>query len=290
MTISSIQKASPLGHLISNDFPKESLKTSFSSSIGQAQEKPLTEAGLFSPPILLIIDLMNETYLIGQSFLLSAADEIKFYSDSLSKKMAENIATLQKAAQRAQESGVWSALQKVGGCILSALNLFIGASIYSSSPTLGSTLIASGILSAANLAMTELRGWDLVAGKISNNEDLKTKITFWSPIALHCLSGALSAVSGSSILYDPNLLSSALPFDIENFTNYYTGITTAGKGITDAGFSWTKADLSLIQNAILSDTFLQDSLIAWIQDFTKLLEYGWEQAKNIITINSELRM
>ncbi len=294
MTITSIQNSSPISHPIFNDIPEKKVTVDLSSSIEPGQGKDST-IGLFSPPILLIMELMHETYSIGNSLLQSACDEIKVYSEALSKKMAENIQALQQAAQRAQESNVWSTLQKAGACILSAFNIFLGTSLYSSgSPMLGSALIASGILSATNLAMTELRGWDLVAEKLSDSQDLKNQITFWSPIALHCLSSALTAVSGSAIVYDPNLLPTSFTSDWKEYANVishsYTGITTAGKSFTEARFSWTKADLSLIQNAILSDTLLQDSLAEWIQNFTKLLEYGWEQARNIVQITSQLRM
>lgn len=264
----------------------------YSSIQEKEEETPPVESTLFSAPILLIIDLMNETYSIGSSLLASATEEVKEHSNILSKKMAENIATLRQAALRAQEADVWGRLQKASIGILSAFNLFLGLSLCKSeSPMLGSALIASGILSVTNLAMTELRGWDLMAEKLSgDSKDLKNQITFWSPIALHTLSIALSASAGSAIFYDSNALSSALSSDWKELADLYGGLTGAGKSITDARFSSTKADLLTIQNDIASNTVLQDSLTAWIQNFIKLLDHGWEQARNIIQINSQLRM
>lgn len=289
MTITAIQNSIPASHPIFNDTSIKRANTNYSSSLEQSQEEPPARPGLFSPPILLIMDLMNETYAIGASLLQSASEEIKISSDDLSKKMAENIAALQKASQRAQELGVWSTLQKAGSCVLFTFNLYLGCSLCSNdSQKLGSVLIASGILSITNLAMTELRGWDLMAEKLAGgNEDLKNKITLWSPIALHCLSGALNTAAGASILCDPTL-----SFDYEKCNqaiNIYSGVTSAGKSVADSRFFWTKADLSLIQNSILSDTLLQDALIALIQDFNKSLNYMYEQARNIIQLNSQLR-
>ncbi len=290
MTITAIQKSIPASQPIFNGGSIGGSNNNYKSSIEQSQDESPPRSGLFSPPILLIMELMNETYAIGVSILHSASEEIKISSNDLSKKMAENIAALQKASERAQELGVWSILQKTGACVLFTFNLYLGFSLYSNdSQKLGSVLIASGILSMTNLAMTELRGWDLMAEKLAgDNNDLRNKITLLSPIVLQLLSGALNTAAVSTVLYDPTLSFNYEKFD--HAINIYSGFTGAGKSVADSRFSWTKAELSLIQSSILSDSLLQDSLIARIQDFNKSLNYVWEQARNIIQLNSQLRM
>jgi hypothetical protein len=244
---------------------------------------------LSSSSIPFMIHLMEETYAIGNSLLQSASEEVKIYADWLSKKMTKYMDTIKKTSEKLQESGFWATLQKIGSYVLSSFNFFLGTTLYTSGSTeLGSALIASSVLSVANQAMVDLRGYDAIAERLAMDRKNAENLIFWSPIGLQILSAALGTIGGTSLLQDSTFLSGQL--DLKNCFEVYKGVVTAGKSITDAGLSFTKAGLSDLQNILQSESLLQDFLTNWIQSFLKLLEQVCEQTKNIIQLNSQLRM
>lgn len=245
-----------------------------------------TLTDLSSAPVLFMIHLMEETYAIGNSLLQSASEEVKIYADWLSKKMTEYMDARKKI--EASQSGFWGTLQKIGSYILSTFNFFLGTTLYASGSTeLGSALVASSVLSVANQVMVDLRGYELLAERLAMDRKNAENIIFWSPIALQILSTSLSAVAGTSLLHDSSLLSNQL--NLKKYFDAYNGVVTAGKSVTDASLSFTKAKLSAIQNVMQSAGLSQDFLTNWIQNFFKLLEHVLEQAKNFIQLNSQLR-
>ncbi len=278
------------GSFLENTFPSEKTANLYASSISQALEEKNSElAGLFGPPVLTMIHLMESTYEIGLSILHMAGEEIKQLSEDLKKKLTESIVILKKSATRMQDLSAWSLLQQASSSVLASFNLIMGGAVYSSAPAVGTTLIAAGLLSAFNLAITEMREWDKIAEKFAgNNKELKEQIAFWSPIALHCLSGALSAAGGSYLWYDPSLQPSVFP--IKECIDSFSGVTKAGAGISQSRLSWTKADLTLIQTAIATDKMTQEVLAALIQTFMQMLDRIRKQVEAVVQLNSQLRI
>lgn len=297
MSISSIFPTTFIPPILPQYPDIQTVNSAYTSSIEPANNSSLGPK-VFNPP-LLFLHLMDETYTIGAFFLETSAQEIKASNEHLTKRIQEMTEALQASSKRAQEAGVWSMLQKAGSCILSTFNLLLGGSLFTAgSPVLGTTLIASGVLSVANMAMTEVQGWNFVAERLAqNNKELKEQILFWPPLALNCLSGALSAVAGSAVVYDPTLVGfNILPYNlkdyaepIKNYSELFSGVTTAGQSASSAQFTWTKAQVSNIQNSIASDTLLQEALMSWMQNFLDLLSHGWEQARTAIQM-SNIRM
>jgi len=232
---------------------------------------------------------MNDTYAVGSKLLESAAYEIKFFSESLGKRAADCKAALLDAARKTQQLGTWSTLERIGACILSGFNFAVGYSLYASgSNILGTTLIAAGILSVANIAMSEVQGWNFVAKQLAmGNKEYEDRIRFWGPMIG---TAAPLALTGWAGLYDPSLLSQATSFDWQKSAELYNGFTTAGKSYSQASLYWVQSVLSEIQSAVTGDKLLRDAIIAWMETLTQTLQAGWEQARSIIQITSQVRM
>ena len=162
------------------------------SSIEQAEPSQTYANGLFSPPvlesdprpsipthpILYCLYLMEKTYESGMHSLSDAAQELEIRFQRSQDFIAKMQTAFGEFAKKADEAGIWSNLQKAGAYILSTFNLIFGFTLYASGNTeLGSTLVAAGLLSIANFAMTEMKGWDALAEKLAKgNKDFKDQI------------------------------------------------------------------------------------------------------------------
>lgn len=247
--------------------------------------------GLFAPPNLpsplLVIQLMENVYTTGRKLLEVALEEVKGLSGQIEKNWQQIVETLQKNTVWTQQSNMWSTLQTVGSYILSAYSFGIGGMIYASgSPVLGSTLLAAGLLSTANIALTEMGGWDYIAEKLAKeNAELQKQITFWGPITLY----ALSASGSIAASCDPNVLANIPSLEWKKFVESMNSVVIAGKGFANANLEWSKASLLTLQTTLFKDNMARDVLLGWIKSFAEMLENGWEQARNIIFITSQMK-
>jgi hypothetical protein len=208
--------------------------------------------------------------------------------DRISNTWADIVNKVNKNVSWSQQADMWSTLQKIGGLILSTYNLAMGSAIYTSgSPVLGSTLIAAGLLSTANIAITEMGGWSYLAEKLSqDNKKLQEQIAFWAPMTLY----ALSATTSITAAYDPTLLTQIPSLEWKNYLDNMEPVLIAGKGAANAGLEWTQSSLLSLQTALFTDNLARDVLTSWIQKFIETLESGWEQARNIVSITTQMKV
>lgn len=249
------------------------------------------EMGLFAPPTLssplLVIQLMENVYSTGGKLLEAAVDELKSLSGQIQNNWQQIVENMQKNTAWTQQTDMWSTLQTVGAYILSAYSVAMGGTIYASgSPVLGATLIAAGLLSTTNIALTEMGGWNYIAEKLAKeNKELQEQITFWGPMTLY----ALSLTGSIAISYDPSTLANVPSLDWKKFIESMNSTVIAGKGFASANLEWSKASLLQLQTTLFTDNLARDVLLEWIKSFTQMLEHGWEQARNIILISTQMK-
>ncbi len=247
-------------------------------------------------PDFIYIELTESLYSIGKDLLGSADFEVDVLCENLKKHMKSSAEILEESLKKSQEFGTWKILEKIGLCLLGAFNfIFGGAAIASGSPAIGSALVATAVLSTANLAMTEMHGWDYLAKRLSQeNKKLEEELRLYLPLVSTLLGAALTAGT-SSLAISNNLLHSINVSGnsgetIRKAILFYTTFSSAGKMFTEGKQQWIQTDLSQVQDKIEEETFYKDLLTTWLKDFFQNLNDGWESTKTIIEIGTKKRM
>ena len=151
-------------------------------------ERPvLTHPNDLPPPRSSVYRLLAETEnsrCLGNEILETLSLRVSQIKEKINEITTELTKKLKEAAERAQESVFWSLLKKVATCLLSAVSIVLGISLVASGggALVGGAMIASGILSLANFALSESGLWDTIAQQLSRgNEDLKRKLQIILP-------------------------------------------------------------------------------------------------------------
>jgi hypothetical protein len=201
---------------------------------------------------LRLIGVTDESRALGGALLETFSARLAQVKEKISAISADNIQKLKEAAERANSSHFWSTLQKIATCLLSALSLVFGVAIVASGggALIGGAMIASGILSLANFALSECGAWDWIAGQIAHdNEEHKKKLAMILPLAVGIVAagiglvGSAYGVASSAIQFAEKAVSVA-----QTALALFKATTTFGKGVSDARLLWTQADLVKIQS------------------------------------------
>lgn len=233
---------------------------------------------------------------LGSEILDSLALRLQGVKAKIKEVSAEMIQKLKEAAARARDSGFWSILKKIATCLLSAVSIVFGVSLIASGggALLGGAMIASGILSLANFALSEFGTWDWVAIQLANgDEDLKKKLLMILPGAVGLIAGGIGLVGSVNGIVNGalNLAEKAL-FVAQAALAIFDGVTTLGKGISDARLLWTKADLMEIKAALTVDqenfTSTIDEIKSSMNDFNAMLAKAKKAIEMIVQSNIAL--
>ena len=198
-----------------------------------------------------LLAVTNDTRALGDDILGTLGLRLQGVKDNIREVSAENMLKLREAAERASSSDFWGTLKKIAISLVSALSIVFGITVLASGGTalVGGAMIASGVLSLANFAFSELGTWDWVADLIAHdNEDLKNKLKWVLPGAVGILAAGIGIVGSVN-----GVVTGAVNFAEKAASVAQTGIaifqsvTTLGKGTADANLIWTRADLKLIQ-------------------------------------------
>lgn len=227
-------------------------------------ERPLLTSPSSLPPPrgssisdLRLLKAIQESQALGNNILNTMSLRLSNVKEKIRDISAENIEKLKESAKRASASDFWSTLKKIATCLLSSLSLVLGIAFVASggAALIGGAMIASGILSLANFALSEMGTWDWVADQLAHdNEDHKQKIAMALPAAVGILAGGIGLVGS---VY--GIASGALQFAekavsiAQTALSLFDGITTLGKGISDARLLWTRADLKLIESKLTAE-------------------------------------
>lgn len=203
----------------------------------------------YSP--LRLIAVTDQSRELGGNILETLSVRLANVKDKVREISAENIKKLKEAAERANASTFWSTLQKIATCLLSALSVIFGVTLLASGggALIGGAMIASGVLSLANFALSELGTWDWVAEQLANgNEERKRQIATILPAAIGIVAGGIGLVGSVH-----GVATGALQFAekavavAQTALTLFSAATDFGKGCADARLLWTQADLMKIQ-------------------------------------------
>lgn len=198
-----------------------------------------------------LLAVTNDTRALGDDILETLSFRLQSVKEKIREVSAENMGKLREAATRASSSDFWGILKKIATSLVSAISAVFGIAILATggSALVGGAMIASGVLSLANFALSELGTWDWIADLIAhNNDDLKKKLQWILPGAVGILAAGIGIVGSVN-----GVVSGAMNFAEKAASVAQTGIaifqsvTTIGKSAADANTLWTKADLKMIQ-------------------------------------------
>ena len=199
---------------------------------------------------LRLLSVTETTRELGGEIIDALSTRLQGIKERIREISQETMTTLREAALRAKESGFWSVLKKIATALISAVSIIFGISIASSgSALIGGAMIASGVLSLANFAISELRGWDWIAEQLAHkNEERKKQLMFALPIAVGILAGGIGLIgSVHGIATGAINFAGKAQLIIQSLLGLFDGMTTLGKGAADARLLWTQADLKELQ-------------------------------------------
>lgn len=198
-----------------------------------------------------LLAVTNDTQTLGNGILDTLSHRLQGVKAKIREVSAENMQKLREAAERASASDFWSVLKKIATSLLSALSAVFGITILATggSALVGGAMIASGVLSLANFALSELGTWDWIAEIIANgNEDLKKKLAMAIPIGVGIVAagiglvGTVNGVATGALNLTEKVISAA-----QTAVGIFGAATTFGKSAADSRALLTQADLKMIQ-------------------------------------------
>jgi hypothetical protein len=239
---------------------------------------------------LRLLNVTDQSRELGDSILETLALRLSNVKEDIRTISAENMKKLKEAAERANASNFWSTLQKIATCLLSALSIVFGVAIAASGggALIGGAMIASGVLSLANFALSEFGTWDWVADQLAHgNEENKRIIAMILPAAIGIVAGGIGMVgSVHGVATGALQFAEKAVFVAQTAVTLFGAATTLGKGIADARLLWTQADLLKIQAelAIERENFTTpgDEIQGSMNDF-KAVKSKTQKAIDMIT-------
>ena len=151
---------------------------------------------------------------------------------------------------------------------------------------IGGAMIASGILSLSNFALSETEAWDWVAKQLSNdNEERQKMLAMILPSAIGILAGGIGLVGSVQGIVTGSLqFAEKAIYVAQTALAMFDGITTFGKGYANAHLIWTQADLSKIQADLTVERTHFDAVMREIE--TSMNDFKAVKAKTKKTIQT----
>lgn len=233
---------------------------------------------------------------LGSSILDTLTMRLGQIKENIKEISAENIKKLKETAERASTSSFWSILKKIATCILSALSIVFGVALIGSGggALIGGAMVASGILSIANFALSEIGAWDWVAKQLaSDNEEWRQRLATILPAAFGIVAGGIGLVgSVQSVMTGAIQVTEKALFVAQSALAIFDGVTTLGKGIADARLLWSQGDLTLVQGKMTMGRAQFDSTMREIEssmnDFRAVKSKTKKIIQSISKTNTEL--
>ncbi len=233
----------------------------------------LTEFRLFS--------LMEEFHSFGDGLLSSMTHRLEAFKSKLHEVSEENIKNIRVSAEKAKTSYFWSVLQKIATTLLSALSIVMGISLIATGggALLGGAMVASGILSIANFVLWESGTWDWLINKLSNEDETRRhylSIILPASFGIACAAISVFGAVGATLWTATTVMSKAAMIAQATLATF-EGVTTIGKGHSNANLIWTQADLLSSSSQMTVEKHRIDHATQAIDSFLKELSAIQEQ-------------
>ncbi len=258
---------------------------------------PLERPTLTRPTELRFLNVTGNIRQMGDKFLSNLTDRLTLVKQNIEEISSEHIQKLKETAEKANSSHFWSVLKKIATALVSAFSVVFGISLLAgggAAGVVGGTMIASGVLSLANFALTELKIWDWVAEQIADdNKEQQQRLAMILPAAAGILCGGIGLLgAGWGIGSNAIEFSSQLVQVAQTSLNFLDGVTTLGKGCADASLLWTQADLTLIDGKLTQERSYYELLIEGIKscmsDFRSVSSKAKQTLKIVTASNIQL--
>lgn len=228
----------------------------------------------------------EETRNLGNFLIDTLGVRLKTIKSDIQAISNEHIQKLKEAAERAQSSDWWSVLKKIATCLLSAVSLVFGIALVGTGggALIGGAMIASGVLSLANFALSETGSWDWISKALSNdNEELQKNLKMILPAAFGVLAAGMGIVgSGYSLATGAVQFAEKAAFIAQTALSIFNSVTIFGKGQADAQLLWTQADLTSIQGHLTAARTKFDSTMHEIEGCLKDISAFKSKAKKAV--------
>jgi hypothetical protein len=200
---------------------------------------------------LRILAVTDETRNLGNQIVDTFGVRLALVKENIKEISAENTQKLKEASEKASTSQWWSVLKKIAASLLSAFSIVFGIALAATGgPALiGGAMIASGVLSLANFALSETRTWDWVAKQLSHdNEEWTKKLAMILPASVGIVAGGIGLVgTGYSFATGAVEFVDKAVYAAQTALSLFDAFTTFKKGHADADLIWTQSDLADIQ-------------------------------------------
>lgn len=191
-----------------------------------------------------LLSLSNGLERSIDAILHTASERVEHRKEQMEALSKEHVLKLRDAASRARASDTWAQLKRLADSMTGAFSLLMGFSAARQNVFVGGTLIALGLLSTSHTALCDSKAWDWLAGKFSDNEEIKKIFSTLLPslFAITCI----AILNGSSQMEPAEIIK---PFLVTSIA-LCSATATMGKGLFEAKKTWAQADLDTIKEAL----------------------------------------
>lgn len=243
---------------------------------------------------LALIILLDKISKVERGLLKVSSEELSRMHKQFEALYLEKTQKLKESIGRNQISHFWDLLKRIGACIVAAISTVLGIALVTTGAgtVVGGVMIACGVTTLANLALSEAGVWRWAAEKIAgDNEEKCNRIATLIPAAIGLLTfvGGAIGSGGATLFGQPQLLGfgQMTLTIVKTAADAAEGIATVGEGVTKARMHWTQADLNDLEGKL---TLHQHHFETSTQELQKLLHNlsdTYSKAQRIITLATQ---
>lgn len=199
-----------------------------------ASSQPLS----YNATISSIITTLEEIHETGRVIHETQTRDLARVQGKIKELQQENIKLVKEAAEKNKASGDgWSMLKTIGSYILSAINVIFGGLLFAQGATIvGGMMIASGLISIANLAFSATDMWTWIADELAQgNKEYAKQLEQILPGVAALIATALS-LPGIPLLWQmpgPVDCGAQLLFVMQSTLSFVGGVASISKGFSD---------------------------------------------------------
>lgn len=239
-------------------------------------------------PLLRYLTVNNEMITVAEKMTEFNIGEVEGERKELEALRAKQIERLHESLKAEDYSGFWGVLSKIGSMVLGAISTIVGAFFLTSGAgtIVGGAMIASGVLSIANLTLEETGGWDWIVDKLAKeDEEFRKTLRLLLPAGI----GAICGITGlGSAFFGWESLNSLgkLITVAQTAANFIAGATTAAQGVFSAKTSIAQAEHLELSREVYEKEECLDELINRFLMCQRQIRKELDSASRIITLQS----
>jgi hypothetical protein len=244
-------------------------------------------------PELRMIQTMGKLHDTGAYKFRIHLDEFDAHTKDLDQLLAKNLESLKEKAQRTQTNSYWDTLRRIGTGILSVVSTFLGLSVISAggSTLIGGALIASGIMSLANLALTDAGLWDWVAEQLAaDNQKEQERIAALIPCVVGFMAGTVGLAGfGAYALWGAMATAPRILTVAQTAANLSTMTAAIGGEVSQALVSQSQASLIDLQGKLALHGHRVERLLQGLETALQQETQTYRIARDILNLTIQTK-